>query len=301
MKKNTIFGITAAAGLSLALAAPAAAQSGSSEQDRDRTTVERSTDDDRGAGEQMSDAWIHTKVKTQFVGEDALEGSDIDVDVKNGVVTLKGTVASAAGKERAKEIARKTDGVVRVDDRLTIGMARDADDRDAAVGTSGTAASGTPEGERTTAREAYEESREVGREAREEAGEAQDDAREQAREAREEAREETREARDEAQERARDARDEAHDEGRGAVGTAGAAVSDGWITTKVKTSFVGEDALANSDIDVDTKNGVVTLKGNVASQAGKVRAEAIAKDIDGVKQVKNQLKVKTSNDRTNNQ
>jgi hyperosmotically inducible periplasmic protein len=105
------------------------------------------------------------------------------------------------------------------------------------------------------------------------------------------------------QRQAREAREEAREAGRetrGAVGTAGTAVHDGWITTKVKTSFVGEDALENSDIDVDTKNGVVTLKGNVASAAAKTRAEVIAKEIEGVKRVKNQLKVKAQNQQTEN-
>lgn len=73
-----------------------------------------------GAGEAITDAWITTKVKTQFVGEDALKGSDINVDTNNHVVTLKGTVASAAGRQRAVAIAKATDGVTRVVDQLTI-------------------------------------------------------------------------------------------------------------------------------------------------------------------------------------
>jgi hyperosmotically inducible periplasmic protein len=270
MMKSKLIGFATVAGVTVALSAPAVAQTtGTTEQQRNRTTAERAGDDERGAGQRMSDAWIHTKVKTQFVGEDALENSDIDVDVKNGVVTLKGTVVSAAGRERAKEIARETEGVVRVDDRLTIGMAQDRNDRDrdnrTTVGTTG-----------------------VGRDARDEAREA---------------REEAREARDDARETGREAREEAREAGReteGAVGTAGTAVHDGWITTKVKTSFAGEDALENSDIDVDTKNGVVTLKGTVASAAAKNRAEAAAKEVEGVTRVKNQLKIRAANQRTDN-
>ena len=52
-------------------------------------------------GEKITDAWITTKVKWFFVGEDALKGSDINVDTKDNVVTLKGTVKIAAGKTRA--------------------------------------------------------------------------------------------------------------------------------------------------------------------------------------------------------
>jgi hyperosmotically inducible protein len=71
-------------------------------------------------GEAITDAWITTKVKTQFVGEDALKGSDINVDTNNHVVTLKGTVATAAGRARAVAIAKETKGVTRVVDQLTI-------------------------------------------------------------------------------------------------------------------------------------------------------------------------------------
>jgi len=72
------------------------------------------------AGEAITDAWITTKVETQFVGEDALKGSDINVDTIDHVVTLKGTVASVAGRERAMQIAKATKGVTRVVDNLTI-------------------------------------------------------------------------------------------------------------------------------------------------------------------------------------
>jgi osmotically-inducible protein OsmY len=71
-------------------------------------------------GEEITDAWITTKVKTQFVGEDALKGSDINVDTNNHVVTLKGTVTSEAGRTRAVAIAKATKGVTRVVDDLTI-------------------------------------------------------------------------------------------------------------------------------------------------------------------------------------
>lgn len=75
-------------------------------------------------GEAITDTWILTKVKADFIGEDALKGSDINVDVKDHVVTLKGTVASAAGRARAVEIAKTTKGVTRVVDNLTIAPAR---------------------------------------------------------------------------------------------------------------------------------------------------------------------------------
>ena len=56
--------------------------------------------------------------------------------------------------------------------------------------------------------------------------------------------------------------------------------------------FVDETLLRGSDINVDTKSRVVTLKGTVGSDAAKARATAIAGGTEGVTQVANQLVVK---------
>jgi hyperosmotically inducible protein len=265
----------AMAALALALATPPAIaadddkKAGQASSDRARAKVESRDADGRDVGDTLGDAWLVTKVKAQFWDEDALDNSDINVDARDGVIILRGTVASQAGKARAVQVARATEGVKRVEDRLTIGMAnRDDDDvRDA----------------RTAARDAKREVKDETRDAREEAKDEAKDAKAAAKEAKADAKEAARDAKDEAKDRARDSRD--------AVGTAGEAVTDGWITTKVKTSFVGEDALDDSDIDVDTNNGVVTLTGTVASEAGRARAVAIAKKIDGVKSVKDELRI----------
>jgi len=74
----------------------------------------------------------------------------------------------------------------------------------------------------------------------------------------------------------------------------GEKISDAWITTKVKWFFMGEELLKGSDINVDTKDNVVTLKGTVKSQAGRVKAMQLAKDTDGVKNVVDQLTIATS-------
>jgi len=71
----------------------------------------------------------------------------------------------------------------------------------------------------------------------------------------------------------------------------GEVITDGWITTRVHSRFVGEDLLKDSDINVDTSNHVVTLKGTVMSAAARARAAAIAKDTEGVRRVVNQLTI----------
>jgi hyperosmotically inducible protein len=68
-----------------------------------------------------ADAGITTKVKTKFLADTAISGLKIDVDTKDNVVTLSGTVPTAAEKRRAVEVARDTDGVKSVVDRLKVG------------------------------------------------------------------------------------------------------------------------------------------------------------------------------------
>jgi hyperosmotically inducible protein len=68
-------------------------------------------------------------------------------------------------------------------------------------------------------------------------------------------------------------------------------VTDGWITTKVTSSFVGVDALEDSDIDVDTNEHVVTLTGTVPSEAGRAEAVRIAKAVKGVTRVNDKLTI----------
>jgi hyperosmotically inducible protein len=168
------------------------------------------------AGNPITDSWITMKVHSQFIPEDTLEGSDIDVDTNAGVVTLKGTVLTAAGRDRAIAIAKATDGVKGVTNQLRISPA------DSAVG---------------------------------------------------------------------DAARKAGDATKETAGTAGRAVTDGWLKSKIYSQYLTENALDDSDIDIDVAKGAVSLNGTVRTAAGRERAEAIAKATDGVKSVKNNLKV----------
>ena len=169
------------------------------------TSLAQVTDAAKKTGNAFTDSWITMKVHSQFIPEDALEGSDIDVDTNAGVVVLKGTVPTEAAKTRAIAIAKATDGVKSVTDQLRIGKPESA--------------------------------------------------------------------------------------AREATGTTGKAVTDGWIKSKIYSQYVTEDALDDSDLDIEVTQGAVVLNGRVKSDAGKARAEAIAKATDGVKTVKNNLKV----------
>lgn len=72
-------------------------------------------------GEVITDGWITTRVHSKFVGEDLLKDSDISVDTNDHVVTLNGTVMTAAARARAVEQAKEVEGVHRVIDQLRVG------------------------------------------------------------------------------------------------------------------------------------------------------------------------------------
>jgi len=77
--------------------------------------------------------------------------------------------------------------------------------------------------------------------------------------------------------------------------TAGDDVTDAWITTKVKASFVGDKALKGADIHVQTdQKGVVVLSGYVPNNTARVRAISLTWDTKGVKKVDDQLQLKVA-------
>ncbi len=67
-----------------------------------------------------ADATITAKVNAALVADDQLKALSIDVDTTNGRVQLSGTAPSAEARERATTLARAVDGVIEVDNRLTI-------------------------------------------------------------------------------------------------------------------------------------------------------------------------------------
>jgi hyperosmotically inducible periplasmic protein len=80
-------------------------------------------------------------------------------------------------------------------------------------------------------------------------------------------------------------------EAKGSGRTVGTGVNDGWLWVKTRFDLAAADDLRDSTINVDVDNAVVTLSGTVASASQKTRAEQVAKSVDGVKSVRNQLKV----------
>ena len=73
--------------------------------------------------------------------------------------------------------------------------------------------------------------------------------------------------------------------------SAGTQVDDAAITTKVKAKLAADGDINPFNIDVDTNEGVVTLQGRVAKEEARTKAEALARETDGVRRVINLVKV----------
>ncbi len=72
------------------------------------------------AEEQLDNGALTAKVKTALLAAADVKAMQIDVDSKDGIVTLNGTQETAAAVDRAAAVARGTDGVASVENRLTV-------------------------------------------------------------------------------------------------------------------------------------------------------------------------------------
>lgn len=75
---------------------------------------------------------------------------------------------------------------------------------------------------------------------------------------------------------------------------AGQYVSDSAVTAKVKSAMLAEKGLKATAINVETSNGTVQLSGFVNSEAQIAQAETVARHVKGVKEVKNDLRLKSA-------
>jgi osmotically-inducible protein OsmY len=196
----------------------------------------------------VKDGWLVMKVHSEMVDEDILDGSNIDVDVKNGVVTLQGTVPSEAARSRAVAVAKANDGVKNVVDQLKIAPARDGKMERRA--------------DRAADKTANAADRAADKSAR-------------------------------AADKAEDKMDRAGDKSANAARKTGRGIDDGWIKSKIYAQYMADwnTVLDDSDIDVDVTNNMVVLNGTVKTAAAKAKAVSIAKATDGVKGVKDNLRV----------
>ena len=167
----------------------------------------------------VQDAWIDGRLEGTYIFNDHLSAAAIHTDVRNGVVTLTGTVESDIDRDLAGEIAEGLKGVASVDNRLQV--------------------AGAPQHERRANVDPHVD------------------------------------------------RDAEGDDRR----SFGQWVNDATTSAVVKSALIGNENLRARDIDVDTDNDVVTLRGVVATEQQKQLAEQLAKNTRDVKQVRNELRV----------
>lgn len=242
-------------------------------------------------------AWITTKIQAQYFADPEIKSWAIDVTTgSGGVVTLEGMVDGVEDKTKAVRIARETDGVTRVEDRLRVETA----------GAGGPAAASTPTQpdpwitakiqakyfvdddvkarniDVTTQNGAVTLQGVVGSEAERRQAVAIARNTGGVREVTDQLRVDTAMARSDS---------------RPPSGTSRDIVTvdrpDPWITMKIQAQYFLDADVKGRQIDVDTRNGVVTLKGAVDNAEQKQQAEQIARETEGVKRVVNQLTVTT--------
>ena len=287
----------AAAALSLVLSA------GCQRRDAGQTSAANNTS--HAAQTNSPDWWTTTKIQAKFFADKDVKGHRINVDTKDGVVTLSGTVESEAAKSRAEQIARNTDGVRDVRDNLGVGTATTAANQPqtgaAPVATSGRSTAAdtlepawittkiqaqyyasptlkpwnidvTTMGDGTVTLNGSVDSQETSAEA----------------------------------ERIARATEGVNNvDNRLRVNATGAPAADAtsrqaitepdaWLTARVQSKFFGSDLVKGRDIAVDTSNGVVTLTGTVDSATERDEADALARSTDGVRDVHDNLTVEVS-------
>ncbi len=202
----------------------------------------------------VDDRTIQSRIAASLKKNGSLAPRDIDVDVKDGTVTLTGAVRDATEKSRAGRLA-KVSGVTGVINQLTVDPKIDRSKIDAA---GEKAKAGLTKAAAATVNVAKK----------------------------------TKEAVQKGAGKSEQGVGKAADKTSDAVGKVGDKLSDTSVTTRVKADFSGEKLLEDSAIDVDTTDRVVTLRGTVASNAVKARAEEIARSTEGVTRVVNLIVVR---------
>jgi hyperosmotically inducible periplasmic protein len=75
---------------------------------------------DTSVGQKVDDAALLTKIKTDLLATKNVDGLDVNVDVKDGRVTLSGSANSEAERTKAESIAKGTKGVMGVENKIVL-------------------------------------------------------------------------------------------------------------------------------------------------------------------------------------
>ena len=231
-----------------------------------------------GQGDAAADAATTAAVKTKLLGDTKVGGLGIDVDTKDNVVTLTGKVRSTAERDEAIRLARTTTGVKNVVNHLTVDPTykgvTDKDDK--AKGTAGRAAEKTKDEAKDTKVVIKDDTKETAAKVKEGTKSAAG---------------KTKDATKKAADKTEDAAQKVGEKSKDAAVKSKDVTADASITSAVKTKLLGDPKVGGLKIDVDTKDNVVTLTGNVKSEAEKAEAIRLAKNTTGVKSVVDKLVV----------
>ncbi|HMC78135.1 MAG TPA: BON domain-containing protein [Vicinamibacterales bacterium] len=219
------------------------------------------------AAQDVTDAATTAAVKSKFLGDTKVSGLNINVDTRDNVVTLTGTVHSTAEKAEAERLARNTTGVKSVISKLTV------DPKKTPANDTKTAAKAEVKDEAKDAKDATKGT----------TGKAVDATKHGA--------EKTGEAVKHGAEKTGDAAKKAGHETKDAAVKGEDVTADAATTAAVKTKLLGDTKVGGMKIDVDTKDNVVTLTGTVNSAAEKTEALRLAKNTTGVKRVIDKLTI----------
>jgi osmotically-inducible protein OsmY len=271
----------------------------------------------------VADTWITTQIQAKFFADTDVRGRDIDAVTRDGVVTLRGEVKTEQERQRALTLAREVDGVRQVEDRLfrlrpelAEDMPRE-DPRREEVATTGEPAPGQEREDRrplerlddgwitTQIQARYFVDRNVrGRDidvttrngvvtlTGEVHSEAERNRAVQIARGTDGVRDVTDQLRvvprpepttGEEPERRPEPREDRPVTER---------VEDGWITTQIQAQYFLDTDIRGRDIDVSTTDGVVTLTGEVRTEAERRQAVRIARETDGVRRVEDSLTVR---------
>lgn len=246
---------------------------------------------DRSVAQQLDDMRKQTQIWTTYITNESLRANDLSVEVIGDQAILEGTVESSVERELAEEIARGVDGIAQVDNRVKIDAAYRpkpavAGERDFA----------------TTVRDASISSKVKSKLLWNDHTDGLDINVNTLF-----GRVTLKGTADSAASRDLAARIAANTEGVAAVenllvigpppkaaavdglradaARAEQKLSDGWISAKVKSTLLFSRDIDGSNIDVDTAQGVVSLKGRVTAPVEKDAAVTLASGVRGVKQV----------------
>ena len=259
----------------------------------------RAEHDDRALSVQLKDARLEGMVETTFLLNEHINPFDLDVEVREQVAYLAGTVSSEADKELAGKLAKSVEGVTKVSNEIAVDPTAtidvDTDDERWAQGIEDATITAAIKSRLLwnghTDGLSIDVDTQNGRVRL--TGEADSEA-----------------AAELAEQLAKDTRNvvavsnelkvvpntsSTGEEMKRSAQDVGDKVSDAWITSKIKWSYLLSDGVDALDVNVDTREGKVSISGSASSPEEKELMRRIAENVKGVRSVNvDQVTVGTS-------